>query len=285
MLRNTVSGSGGACTRSAKVSVQLRAVGAALAFERRHLRPVEANADGLAFLQRQPADIADDGRRPWRGSARHRSALVRSNTSHTVSARRNSAAGVGAAKENVTRRPSLSRRASTEPRARFFAPLSARSGHRLASQASPPPPAAGSCAGAAGFGASACIGSAGCTVSRLPPALRLAAPALIFAAAGAACSVTGVAFSARRHLLVGLRRRLPGLISILACSAIASEVTGGKLRRLLRRHRFVQRLAMRDRNRRDLRGDLRLGRRGRMRRGRRAALGTAAFPPAGRRRR
>ena len=38
-----------------------RAVGAALALERGYLRPVEANADGLPFLQRQPADIADDG--------------------------------------------------------------------------------------------------------------------------------------------------------------------------------------------------------------------------------
>src|SRR3954453_24016489 len=36
-----------------------------------------------------------------------------SNTSHTVSARRNNAAGVAAAKENVRRRPSLSRVALT----------------------------------------------------------------------------------------------------------------------------------------------------------------------------
>ena len=49
--------------------------------------------------------------------------LVWSNTSHTVSARRNSAAGVGAAKENVTRRPSLSRLASTVA-ALSLAPLS-----------------------------------------------------------------------------------------------------------------------------------------------------------------
>src|SRR5665213_3356042 len=42
------------------------------------------------------------------------SGLVESNTSHTVSARRNSAAGVVAAKENIKRRPSLSRRALTE---------------------------------------------------------------------------------------------------------------------------------------------------------------------------
>src|SRR3979490_2176562 len=40
--------------------------------------------------------------------------LVVSNTSHTVSARRNNAAGVAAAKENVRRRPSLSRLALTE---------------------------------------------------------------------------------------------------------------------------------------------------------------------------
>ena len=41
-------------------------------------------------------------------------APVLSNTSHTVSPRRNKAAGVGAANENVTRKPSLSRLASTE---------------------------------------------------------------------------------------------------------------------------------------------------------------------------
>src|SRR5712672_2407811 len=39
---------------------------------------------------------------------------VESNTSHTVSARRNSAAGVVSAKENITRRPSLSRLALTQ---------------------------------------------------------------------------------------------------------------------------------------------------------------------------
>ena len=48
---------------------------------------------------------------------------VWSNTSHTVSARRNSAAGVGAAKVNVMRRASLSRLASTEA-ALLFSPLS-----------------------------------------------------------------------------------------------------------------------------------------------------------------
>jgi hypothetical protein len=39
----------------------LGAVGAAFAFERRDLRPVEADADGLALFERQQADIADDG--------------------------------------------------------------------------------------------------------------------------------------------------------------------------------------------------------------------------------
>ena len=39
----------------------LGAVGAAFAFERRDLRPVEADADGLTLFQRQQADIADDG--------------------------------------------------------------------------------------------------------------------------------------------------------------------------------------------------------------------------------
>src|SRR5450631_785078 len=40
--------------------------------------------------------------------------FVESNTSHTVSARRNNAAGVAAAKENVRLRPSLLRLASTD---------------------------------------------------------------------------------------------------------------------------------------------------------------------------
>ena len=39
---------------------------------------------------------------------------MESNTSHTVSARRNNAAGVAAAKENIRCRPSLSRLALTE---------------------------------------------------------------------------------------------------------------------------------------------------------------------------
>ena len=39
----------------------LRAVGTAFALERGYLWPVETNADGLPLLQRQPADIADDG--------------------------------------------------------------------------------------------------------------------------------------------------------------------------------------------------------------------------------
>ena len=37
------------------------AAGAAIAFQRRHLRTVETHADGLALFQRQPADVADDG--------------------------------------------------------------------------------------------------------------------------------------------------------------------------------------------------------------------------------
>src|ERR1700737_5106900 len=41
--------------------------------------------------------------------------LTESNTSHTVSARRNNAAGVAAAKENVRLRPSLLRLAATAP--------------------------------------------------------------------------------------------------------------------------------------------------------------------------
>ena len=85
-VADTISGSGGACMRSAKVSVQFGAAGAAIAFQRRHLRAVEAHADGLALFQRQPADIADDARRPWRGSPRHRSARSIEHQPHRVGA-------------------------------------------------------------------------------------------------------------------------------------------------------------------------------------------------------
>src|SRR6185437_16140923 len=87
-----------------------------------------------------------------------------SNTSHTVSARRNIAAGVGEAKVKVTRRPSLSRRASTVA---AFGPVTAGSG-AIFFAASAAAAFIGSFAGfgAAGFGASAaCIVSAGLVVS------------------------------------------------------------------------------------------------------------------------
>src|SRR5260370_27533478 len=117
--------------------------------------------------------------------------FIESNTSHTVSARRNSAAGVAVAKENFRRRPSLSRGASTG--------------------AAPSPAFAsggGSGAATAIFGATSAMGVFAGTSA--------AGAAISFAGrAGAAVSGAGDAFGAD-----------PGLISMLACSAMVSEVGG-----------------------------------------------------------
>ena len=84
---------------------------------------------------------------------------VWSNTSHTVSARRNMAAGAGAAKENITRRPSLSRLASTEAAAGsafFGASTTAAVGFFGATGFDVSSAAAGfACEGVAAFGVSA----------------------------------------------------------------------------------------------------------------------------------
>ena len=58
-VAHTISGSGAACTRSAKVSVQFVPLERSSPVKRRHLRAVETDADRLALFQRQPADIAD----------------------------------------------------------------------------------------------------------------------------------------------------------------------------------------------------------------------------------
>ena len=139
MLRNTVSGSGGAWPRSAKVSVHSVPLA----------RPSLSNEGICGRLRRMRiACPFSSGSRltspmmdpPLARIGSTSIGVVWSNTSHTVSARRNSAAGVGAAKENVTRRASLSRLASTEADL-FFAPLSGEERTQPASQASPPPPA------------------------------------------------------------------------------------------------------------------------------------------------
>ena len=96
---------------------------------------------------------------------------------------------------------------------------------------------AGACPGAIGFGASAtaaCIGSAGCAVFAASTGDVFAGATAIFPAAGAAFSITGVTLSAAgvaisvaAGIFSGASVACPGLISILACSAIISEVTGG----------------------------------------------------------
>src|SRR5229473_3293778 len=115
-----------------------------------------------------------------------------SNTSHTVSARRNSAAGVTVPKENFRRRPSLSRWAVT---AAAPSPVFASGG-------------GGSGAATATFGAASAIGVFAGTSAT--------GAAISFdGRAGAAVSATGAVFGAD-----------PGLISMLACSAMVSEVGG-----------------------------------------------------------
>ena len=89
-----------------------------VAAQRRHLRAVEADADRLSLVERHPADIARCSAPPLLRIGSISIGFMESNTSHTVSARRNSAAGVAAAKANVRRRPSLSRLALTD-RSRF----------------------------------------------------------------------------------------------------------------------------------------------------------------------
>src|SRR5882672_6423213 len=108
--------------------------------------------------------------------------LGESNTSHTVSARRNNAAGVAVAKENFRRRPSLSRMATT---------------------GTAPSPAFAS--GGDSDAATAIFGGASATGAAVSLAGR----------AGSGGSGVGDSFGA-----------VSGLISILACSAIISDVGG-----------------------------------------------------------
>src|SRR6202035_5465053 len=132
--------------------------------------------------------------------------LLESNTSHTVSARRNNAAGVGAAKSNIRRRAAPSRRALTE------AALSA------AATAGGELTACGgvtACGGLAAGGGSTAGG--GSDAERLIFAGTSAAGVGISfgAASGFGASGTGGSFAAAS-----------GLISMLACSAIISDVGG-----------------------------------------------------------
>ena len=122
MLRVAISGWVGVCIVSAKVTVQFDAAGLFVAGQRRHLRAVEANAERLALVQRHRLTSARS-EPPLPRIASISIGLLESNTSHTVSARRNNAAGVAAAKENVRRRPSLSRWALTTSAARHWPAL------------------------------------------------------------------------------------------------------------------------------------------------------------------
>ena len=112
MLRITVSGCGGACTLSAKISVQLAPlersslVSECICGRLRRMRIACPLSSGMRLTSPMMAP-------PLARIGSTSSGAVESNTSQTVSPRRNEAAGVGAAKEKVRRRPSLSRQAST----------------------------------------------------------------------------------------------------------------------------------------------------------------------------
>ena len=161
------------------------------------------------------------------------SGLVWSNTSHTVSARRNSAAGVGAAKENVTRKPSLSRLASTVA-VLSLAPLSGSGLDAAGSAFFAGSAGGGACLGVTAFGASAAAAwtcsAGGATFAASADGAGFSGAAAIFSVAGAALSLSGVTFSTAgvaASATAGASVTWAGLISILACSAIVSEVAGG----------------------------------------------------------
>ena len=100
---------------------------------------------------------------PWLRIGSISSGFRESNTNHTVSARRNNAAGVAVAKENISRRPSLSRLALT--RAASSAALACGGGSGAASVMF-----AGACAAGAGIsfdGGAAIVVSSVCTSTGL----------------------------------------------------------------------------------------------------------------------
>src|SRR5450631_1534606 len=119
--------------------------------------------------------------------------FVESNTSHTVSARRNNAAGVAAAKENVRLRPSLLRLASTE------AALSP-----------------------------ATLGGGGLVSAGGSDAARVIFCGIAAAGAGIAAAGAGISFAGCSGVGVsgagGIFAAASGLISIFAYLAIASDV-------------------------------------------------------------
>src|SRR5829696_10548506 len=146
--------------------------------------------------------------------------LAWSNTSHTVSARRNSAAGVGVAKENVTRTPSLSRLASTVA----VLSLASLSGAGLDVAGAVPfggTAGAAACLVATAFGASVAAAwacSAGCAAFAVSVGGDIfSAAAAIFSAAAAALSWDGATFSGAgvaASATAGASVTWPGLISI-----------------------------------------------------------------------
>ena len=232
MFRSTISGSGDAWPRSAKVSVHsaplarpsLSSEGICGRLRRRRMAWPFSSGSRLTSPMMAP---------PLARIGSISIGLAWSNTSHTVSARRNSAAGVGAAKENVTRRPSLSRLASTVA-ALSLAPLSGGGPDAAGAGCFGGSAGGGACLGATAFGASAAVAwacSAGCTAFVASAGGDVfSATAAILSAAGATLSLAGVTFSTAgvaASATAGASVTWAGLSSILACSAIVSEVAGG----------------------------------------------------------
>ena len=151
--------------------------------QRRHLRAVEADADRLAFLQRQAADVARRWRRPCRGSVRYRS-------------------------DWSDRTPATRyRRGETALPASWWQRKISHAGRRCRARARPKPLVAGrrfgrgksaDAFGISGFGAAAaaCIASTGVARSVLPPAANVLEPVAGMAPPGIGVSGCGWPFSA-----------------------------------------------------------------------------------------
>ena len=113
MFRTTTSGCGGVCIVSANVSVQFALpdwpspVSEGICGRLRRMRIACPFSSGTWLTSEMRAP-------PLARIGSISTGFVESNTSHTASARRNRAAGVPVAKENFRRRPSLSRVATTE---------------------------------------------------------------------------------------------------------------------------------------------------------------------------
>ena len=208
MLRTATKGSGGACMVSAKVSVQMDPPSLS--------SPLKEGNCGRLRRMRTACPFGIDrlltsatSAPPLLRIGSMFTGFAESNTSHTVSARRNNAAGVVPVKEKVTRSPSASRWAATDA-----ACLSAAA-------------TAGGLAGAAGvvFGAAAAVSAFGASGRAASAAGGCSGTAAVAgfagstgaggfsAAGGGGCTAACGGFAAASRLM-----------PILACSATVAEL-------------------------------------------------------------